>query len=495
MQANGVVEELRFKLNETRSSWAQAIGNEKVVHVSLEEMNKKFNKRWCELTGQSELENGRGSQFDINEESSGASMYKLKQQSMQIMELQHKLEQALENVRQAEATRASLREALVTNTSLQSKLDEIRAKYAVVQASRNSSVASATRPSPTVVNPDIFATSLKEKNTDSSSVSTPREKDQSSNTPNTEKDWSGPLSNSKVEKLHREFRRARKDLAAMTASKEVAKAKLERAEKEREILAESNARLLKQITEKDEVNARSLSTILYLKGQTDILVTEKNNLELQSKTAGQLALAARLATNAKERVTDEVIREKRNLEDHVEQLKQEQEQLASECRSIAAELFQVKGKVTAENLELSNALSRIDELVLEKEEQIERTMELETSLTKAQRIAQDARSKLQSSLLANQNSIAVSETANNPSGSSISGTFSVEQLNMQISVLKSRLACPVCHERDKQCIIMRCRHMHCQQCVDEQISNRSRKCPTCNNKFSEKDVEDIWLNT
>ena len=41
---------------------------------------------------------------------------------------------------------------------------------------------------------------------------------------------------------------------------------------------------------------------------------------------------------------------------------------------------------------------------------------------------------------------------------------------------------------------MRCRHMHCKQCVDERISNRSRKCPTCNNKFSDKDVEDVWLN-
>lgn len=73
---------------------------------------------------------------------------------------------------------------------------------------------------------------------------------------------------------------------------------------------QTNARLLKQSTEKDDMNAKSLSTILHLKHLTEQLAKEKENLEVQAKTAGQLALSARLTANAKERVAEEISKEK-----------------------------------------------------------------------------------------------------------------------------------------------------------------------------------------
>ena len=72
----------------------------------------------------------------------------------------------------------------------------------------------------------------------------------------------------------------------------------------------TNARLLKQSAEKDDMNAKSLSTILHLKNLTEQLTQGKASLEQQLKSAGQLSLAARLATNAKDRVAEEVIKEK-----------------------------------------------------------------------------------------------------------------------------------------------------------------------------------------
>jgi E3 ubiquitin-protein ligase BRE1 len=72
---------------------------------------------------------------------------------------------------------------------------------------------------------------------------------------------------------------------------------------------QTNARLLKQSTEKDDMNAKSLSTILHLKHLTEQLTKEKENLEQQAKIAGQLALSARLTANAKERVAEEVSKE------------------------------------------------------------------------------------------------------------------------------------------------------------------------------------------
>ena len=58
------------------------------------------------------------------------------------------------------------------------------------------------------------------------------------------------------------------------------------------------------------MNAKSLSTILHLKNLTEKLNQGKTSLEQQLKSAGQLSLAARLAINAKDRVTEEITKEK-----------------------------------------------------------------------------------------------------------------------------------------------------------------------------------------
>jgi E3 ubiquitin-protein ligase BRE1 len=71
--------------------------------------------------------------------------------------------------------------------------------------------------------------------------------------------------------------------------------------------------------------------------------------------------------------------------------------------------------------------------------------------------------------------------------------FTAKQLTTQLEVLKGRLTCPVCNNRDKSCILTRCRHMFCRTCVDTNIKNRSRKCPACGIRFDTKDVAEIWL--
>jgi E3 ubiquitin-protein ligase BRE1 len=86
--------------------------------------------------------------------------------------------------------------------------------------------------------------------------------------------------------------------------------KPKRVEKERDALMDTNARLLRQSAEKDDMNAKSLSTILHLKNLTEQLTQGKISLEQQLKSANQLALAARLATNAKDRVAEEFVKEK-----------------------------------------------------------------------------------------------------------------------------------------------------------------------------------------
>lgn len=446
---------MRSKLNETTEKWAQALGNEKTALETIEELQTKHTKRWVEFTSAMQRDDSEetGEVTPLDEQTT---------QAKRVTELQHQLNQALENVRQAESTRVNLSDALTMNESLQAKLDEVRSKYAAVQAGRGSS---SRPPAPEVGD------------------STPREKDAS------DKD-KGNISESRerAEKLHREHRRMRKELAAVTASKEAAKAKLERAEKERDSLMDSNARLLKQITEKDEMNAKSLSTILHLKSLTDQLSVERDNLEQQAKSASQLALAARLATNAKERVSDEIIQEKAALNERVQTLEKDHAVKAAELDKIKSEWLDASGKMTTLNSEIANALKRSDELVAESEKKQAEIRTLADAVAKAERQARESKAKLDESAI--QPSGAVPDGAAPATASS----FSVDQLSTQVAVLKGRLACPVCHYRDKECIIMRCRHMHCRKCVDDQVSGRNRKCPTCNSKFSEKDIQDVWLS-
>lgn len=317
--------ELKEKLAEAREAWAKALGDADLATKSAEEMQKKQKKRWAELTGVSH-DDAEAADATAAEEAAKIDLplnIEVTEQARKIAELEHKLKQALENVRQADTVRQSLKEALLMNNTLTTKLDEVKTKYAALQASRSNS-SSANK-------------SSSSENQGSSS----RDKSISS---------SDKIDPSKAEKLHREHRRMRKELAALTASKDAAKSKLEvsvatvdikgniffnnlhfslslflawsiqRAEKEREMLTETNTRLLKQSTEKDDMNARSLSTILHLKTLTEQLTQEKISLEQQLKSAGQLALAARLATNAKDRVAEEVVKEKEVRRDNVDYL-------------------------------------------------------------------------------------------------------------------------------------------------------------------------------
>lgn len=476
------VSDLQSKLSKSEEKWSQALGNEKAALAAVEELISKFNKRWSEFNAISAPSNSsaaapaEGIIAPLPENNPHVVMVK------QMAELQHKLDQALENVRQSETTRDNLKIILAMNASLQSKLDEVKSKYAAVQASRSSASNSASnRPAQGAASKHSVDAAVLQ-----SSSTALKEKDGST----ADQKPSADGSNSRSDKLHRAYRNARKELAAMTASKEAAKAKFERAEKERDSLMESNIRLLKQIGEKDEMNTTSLSTILHLKSMTEKLMAERDNLEQQVKSASQLALAARLATNAKERVSEEVLKEKTAIEGRLDELERQYHVMQIELERVSAEWSDASGRMAVKESELTNALKRSDELVTENEQKREEIRKLVDIVNKAEREARDAKEVLASAI---KSGVAIGGDA---IGGASGGTssFSVDQLKTQVSVLKSRLACPVCHYRDKECIILRCRHMHCKQCVDERISNRSRKCPTCNVKFSENDVGDVWLS-
>lgn len=187
--------EVREKSKEARENWAKARGDADLAMKTLDELQSKQKRRWEELTESAQDQSENANEVDL------PISVKPIDQAKKIIELDHKLKQALENVRQADTVRQNLKEALVMNSSLQSKLEEIKGKYAALQASRSSS--SSNKAAGEAPN-HVSGSSSKEKSSSAEKVDP-----------------------TKAEKLHREHRRMRKELAALAASKDAAKSKLE----------------------------------------------------------------------------------------------------------------------------------------------------------------------------------------------------------------------------------------------------------------------------
>jgi E3 ubiquitin-protein ligase BRE1 len=441
--------ELEEKSNRIKEEWSKALANAELSKQAMEDLQSKHLKRWAEIAQDNP---------DIGPAESGGEPIGTTS-AEEIITLQHKLTQALEHVRQAVSTRKTLDEAMAMNDSLQAKVDEFKSKYTALQAekaARNGNAVEYTISADSNGIPGA-STSAKGKAQDQ-----PVDKSEKS-----------------ADKIHRDYKRARKELAAATASKEAAKAKLERVEKEKEFLNQMNSRLLRQSTEKDEINAKSLSTILHLKQLTEQVSKEKDNLEQQVKSAEQLALAARLASNARERVAEEFEMERKALEDQVQEWERKCSELAQEKALVEGRLAQEKAKMSKLIGDAQKAKERCEELASESTKLQEEKQKMIESLAVAQREATEAANLSQ-------------RLAESQGGGMVAG-FTAEQLNTQVTVLKNRLACPVCNVRDKKCILLRCRHMFCKQCVDENVKNRSRKCPACGGRFDTKDVADVWL--
>ena len=172
--------------------YAAAKGDVELATKCLEDHMEKFKKRWAELSGTEDDDFGAlyDDEKNVSEEKE-APLTDAIAQAKRIVELEHKLRQALENVRQADTVRVSLREAQLMNETLQQKLEEFKAKNAALMAGRTAS------------------RSISESTLSSS-------KDVSSDT---------PISAEKAERLQREYKKMKKELASAVLSKEAAKAK------------------------------------------------------------------------------------------------------------------------------------------------------------------------------------------------------------------------------------------------------------------------------
>ena len=241
-----------------------------------------------------------------------------------------------------------------------------------------------------------------------------------------------------------------------------------------------NTRLQEQSMEKDDMNAKSLASILHLKQLSEKLEQEKEVLEKRLKSSDQLAVMARLASNAKEKVEREAMHEKEIVEDESKRLKSSYKDLLNQNNQMKTELSVSKSNFDKREKDLQSLTDRCNELVSSSTMKEKEIKNLSEELIVAKKDAVDAIQKA---------SAATASSSTNK----FESEFTAEELTIQVNQLKGRLACPVCNTRDKKVIITRCRHMFCRQCVALNLESRNRKCPSCGIRFDKKDVEDVWF--
>jgi E3 ubiquitin-protein ligase BRE1 len=421
------IENFKIDLKSVQDRWAVTKGDLELARKSVIELEMKHKRRLRELLG---LSGDDSTTEEDGEEDTVKEAYF--DQGKTVMELEHKLKHALDNVRQAESIRNMLGDAHALNEILKREILELKNRNEELSASK----------------------------TDDNSTSSDN-----------------------VDLNDKESRKLKKELEAAIASKAQAKDRLEQALKERDALLDMNQRLQQQCVEKDDMNAKSLSSILHLKQLSEQLEQEKVKMEISLKSAQQLALTARLAANAKIRVEEEATKEKEIAEAEMKRVKEALEALQTEKNAVDAELAACKAKIEQSKTEASGIRKRCDDLVIAANASEKERKQLEEALLIAKK---DAAEAVQKAAVAQAN-------ARGGSGDEFDNEFTKEELTILVNDLKSRLACPVCNTREKKVINTRCRHMFCRQCVDKSLENRNRKCPSCGIRFDKKDIEDVWF--
>lgn len=420
--------ELETRLAADRLAWSVCRGELDQAHRTLREADDRHAKRWRALTERGS--NSRSTHHQEVEEDDDDDLFTPDDDRARV-QLRHRLQQALEGVRQVEAFKVALTEASKMNDCLRAQVAEWRSKYTTLSAKKSSSRE--------------LSRSLSSSSASSSAAGV------------------------NVERLKADFRACRKELSSANQARENYKAKNERLEKDRDYVMKTNVRLIKQSTEKEEMNTKSLSTILQLRHVCDLRTQEVDVLQQKVKAAEQLALAARLVQNAHMRVKKEEDKTKEEMSTNLTRLRQELDTVRTTKDRADTRLSQSRARLSTSLQNVATLRGRCDELAAEGTAALQQTQTAAEALAAAQ---------------------APRRGGNLPTNSS---DFSVDQLSTHLNVLKKRLACAVCNDRDKEVILLRCRHMFCKHCIDENIKNRSRKCPACGQRFDTKDVGDVWL--
>lgn len=62
----------------------------------------------------------------------------------------------------------------------------------------------------------------------------------------------------------------------------------------------------------------------------------------------------------------------------------------------------------------------------------------------------------------------------------------------EITKYRELIRCSQCRMRNKDCLLTKCLHMYCRRCIELNLSQKKRKCPSCYTKFTSDDIRTFY---
>eukprot|EP00898_Chlorokybus_atmophyticus_P006534 jgi/Chlat1/6882/Chrsp51S06552 len=237
-----------------------------------------------------------------------------------------------------------------------------------------------------------------------------------------------------------------------------------------EDMQSQNARLLQQLTERDDYNTQ--------------LMAER--------------IKARQVQTAMAEGQEEVVRRLQHAESTVEVLKQRcvrlEEQLQSTLEALAKTTDEARRQAAiAESLKKAVQ----DNAVAATEAKFSLEDERKRAAEKAKRAQEDAteldRERLKRKRAEDErDAFAAKVERVSQSGATSNGTVT-QELQEEVNAYKKLLKCSVCLDRPKEVVLTKCFHVFCSPCIQRNLELRHRKCPGCGVPFGQQDVHSIYL--
>lgn len=190
--------------------WSAVKGDLELAKKTMADMEEKHGRRWMELISQFSGSDSATAAATLKEGDTNAdgslNNADLFRTTKKTVEIESKLQQALEAVSRVETLRTSLADAYKMNEQLQSKLEDLRTKNAKMVAEKVATREKSKEAETSATEPMTSPTSSSKKLSTGGGSS---------------------ASDSAIEKLQRDYRRARKEVSAAVLSKDQAKLKQE----------------------------------------------------------------------------------------------------------------------------------------------------------------------------------------------------------------------------------------------------------------------------
>jgi hypothetical protein len=190
--------------------WSAVKGDLELAKKTMADMEEKHGRRWMELITQfSEADSAAAAaalKLGDTSADDNCSSTDLFSNTKKTVEIESKLQQAMEAVSRVETLRTSLADAYKMNEQLQSKLEDLRTKNAKMVAEKVATREKTKEAETSATDPLTSPTSSSKKSSTGGNSSN---------------------SDPAIEKLQRDYRRARKEVSAAVLSKDQAKLKQE----------------------------------------------------------------------------------------------------------------------------------------------------------------------------------------------------------------------------------------------------------------------------